>query len=39
MQSLSVIAVCLADSFFFDLKPIHPPLREILRKIPWRGIC
>ena len=21
-----------ADPFFFDLKPIHPPLREILRK-------
>jgi len=21
-----------ADSFFFDLKPIHPPLRDMLRK-------
>ena len=21
-----------ADPFFFDRKPIHPPLREILRK-------
>ena len=64
MQSLSVIAICLAfvsgnhlmakygiptndmytfvkglidmnkpaAPFFFDLKPIHPPLHEILRK-------
>ena len=28
-----------ADPFFFDRKPIHPTLREILRKIPWRGTC